>query len=192
MPRKAGLTTQSVVDAATRLADSGGLDALTLAGVAEALGVKPPSLYEHVAGLAELRRALRVRGLETMASRFRRAATGRSRDDAVRALADAFRQMARTHPALYESTVRSAEHASPEVRAAAEEVLDVLRAVLRGYGIQGAEAVHATRYLRSVLHGFTSLEASGGFGMPLNVEASYRRVVDALILNLNAWRGRKA
>ncbi len=187
MSPKAGLTPQRVVDAAVTLADEDGLERLTLVRIASELGVKTPSLYEHMDGLEGLRRALRLRGLETMASGFRRAATGRSRDEAVRALADAFRSFAREHPALYEATVHSAETEPPEVRAAAAEVLDVLFAVLAGYGIRGEQAVHATRYLRSVLQGFTSLELAGGFGMPTQLEASYRRIVEALLVNLRTW-----
>ena len=192
MAPRAGLTTASVVEAATRIADAEGLESLTLARVAEDLGVKPPSLYEHVAGLRELRQALRLRGLESMAATFRRTATGRARDDAVRALAHAYRRFAREHPALYAVTVESVKGASPRVRAAGDEVLEVLRAVLSGYRIQGEEAVHATRYLRSVLHGFTSLEAAGGFGMPTDLEASFARILEALVLDLRSWSRRAA
>lgn len=191
MSPKAGLTTQSVVDAAVVLADEDGLDRLTLSRLAGELRVKPPSLYEHVAGLDGLQQALRLRGLTTMTSLYRRATTGKSRDDAVRALADAFRGFAREHPALYEATVRGVGRDPPDVRDAAGEVLEVLFAVLSGYGIREEESVHAVRYLRSVLHGFTSLEASGGFGMPTNLEATYRRIVEALIANLRAWGHRK-
>ncbi len=191
MAPKAGLTTRSVVDAAIALADADGLDRLSLARVAEELGVRSPSLYEHVDGVDGLRQALRLRGLETMAFLFRRATTGRSGDDAVRALADAFRRFGREHPALYQATVRSVERDSPEVKEAAGEVLEILYAVLSGYRIKGQEAVHATRYLRSVLHGFMSLEAAGGFGMPTDLEASYRRIVEALVVNLGNWGRRK-
>ena len=187
MAPRAGLTAETVVDAATRLADRDGLDALTLAGVAEELGVKPPSLYEHVNGLQGVRQALRLRGFAMMASEFRRATTARSGDDAVRALADAYRQIAREQPSHNEATVRSAEGDSEEVKAAADEVFEILAEVLRAYRIRGKEEVHAARYLRSVLHGFTSLEAAGGFGMPADVEATYRRIVDAVIANLSAW-----
>ncbi len=187
MAPRAGLTSDRVVDAAMVLADDEGLDRVTLARVAGRLGVKPPSLYEHIDGLEGLRSELRIRGLETMASLFRRATTGRSKDDAVRALADAFRRFAREHPALYEATVRSVERDTSRAKAAGEDVLDILFAVLRGYGIKGEEAVHATRYLRSVLHGFNSLEAAGGFGMPTDLERSYRRMIDALLATLGSW-----
>ncbi|MFD4789288.1 TetR/AcrR family transcriptional regulator [Streptomyces sp. NPDC058459] len=51
---KQGLTVDAVVQAAVELADSGGLDALTMRGVAQRLGVTPMTLYTYVPGKAEL------------------------------------------------------------------------------------------------------------------------------------------
>ncbi|AOS64203.1 TetR/AcrR family transcriptional regulator [Actinoalloteichus hymeniacidonis] len=52
-PRQ-GLTIDAVVDAAITLADSAGLEAVTMRRVAESLGVAPMSLYTYVPGKAEL------------------------------------------------------------------------------------------------------------------------------------------
>ena len=54
MPR-AGLNGDRVVDEAERIADEVGLANLTLAALAERLGVRQPSLYKHIDGLAGLR-----------------------------------------------------------------------------------------------------------------------------------------
>ena len=43
-----GLTTQRVVEAALRMADEGGLEALSLRRLAAALGVTPMAIYRHV------------------------------------------------------------------------------------------------------------------------------------------------
>ena len=63
MPR-AGLTPDSVLDAAARIADADGLPAVTLARLAAELGVRPPSLYKHVDGLDAIHRGLALRGLQ--------------------------------------------------------------------------------------------------------------------------------
>jgi AcrR family transcriptional regulator len=47
MGRKRGLSLEQVIEAAADVADRDGLDALSLASVASALGVRPPSLYRH-------------------------------------------------------------------------------------------------------------------------------------------------
>jgi AcrR family transcriptional regulator len=57
MPRR-GLDAERVVDAAAQLADAHGLQAVTLARVAGELGVRAPSLYNHVEGRDGLLRAV--------------------------------------------------------------------------------------------------------------------------------------
>jgi AcrR family transcriptional regulator len=175
MPR-AGLGAETVVAAAAALADAEGLDALTLAGLAAKLGVQPPSLYAHVGGLDDLRRRLAARGARELAAAMGAAAAGRARGDALAAMAGAYRDYARAHPGTYAAAQRPAE-LDPEDGAAA---VDVVLAALRGYGLEGDEAVHATRIVRCALHGFAALETGAGFGMPVDVDATFDRLVAVL------------
>ena len=187
MADRARLRTEGILDAAIRIADENGLDRLTLGQVAAEVGVKTPSLYEHFEGLPGLRQAIRLRGFQALGDIIGRAAVGKSRDDAVRALALETRRFVRQHPALYESTVLTAEGDSKEVHRAADGVLATLYSVLAGYGIKGTEAVHAARYLRSLLHGFNSLELAGGFGLNVHLSVSYDRMIDVLAQDLKRW-----
>ena len=59
------------------IADAEGLDAVTLARVAGGLGVRAPSLYNHVDGRAGLLRALALRGVRELTAALRDAAVGR-------------------------------------------------------------------------------------------------------------------
>jgi AcrR family transcriptional regulator len=47
-------------------------------------------------------------------------------------------------------------------------------------GAPDTDALHAIRALRAMLHGFVALEAAGGFGLPLDLDESYRRMVAGL------------
>jgi hypothetical protein len=58
--------------------------------------------------------------------------------------------------------------------------VDVVLAVLRGYGIDGDDAVHAARIIRVALHGFVSLEADGGFAIALSLDETFARLVATL------------
>ncbi len=188
MGRRAGITRTSLIDEAVRLIDQEGFDRLALSTLARRLGVRPPSLFEHVEGTADLVRAVRLRSLEQQVDLVRRAATGRSRDEAVRAVLRAYRQFARGHPGLYLATQRNVEDETPELRSAARELLGAILEVLRGYGIEGPEAVHAARFLRSVVHGFLSLEISAGFAMKVDLDESYDRTIDRVVDGLAHWR----
>jgi AcrR family transcriptional regulator len=186
MPR-AGLTPQRVVQEAGAVADATGLGRLTLAAVAERFGVAIPSLYKHVDGLDGLRRDLAVLAVRELTAALSRAAVGRAGRDALHAMAGAYRAYASAHPGRYAASVRAPAPGDAEHLAAAEDALDVFRAVLGGYGIAGADAIDAIRGLRAAMHGFVALEAAGGFGLPQSVDASYRRLVDALDTALTAW-----
>jgi AcrR family transcriptional regulator len=184
MPRR-GLDKAAVVEAAAALADDTGLDGLTLAGVAERLGVRSPSLFNHIpGGLAGLRRELALLGLRELTARMGRAAIGKAGDDAVRALADAYRAYGRARPGLYAATLRSTLGMDEEARRAGQELVELALAALAAYQLSHDEALHAVRGLRAIVHGFVALEAAGGFGLPLDLDESFRRLVDAFVRDL--------
>ena len=183
MPR-AGLSTAAVVAAAADIADAEGLDRLTLARVAAAAGVRTPSLYNHVESLDDARRRVALLALRDLADALRDAAVGRAGDDALVAMADAYRAYARRHPGRYAATQRAPAEGDEEMRAAAKGAVDVVLAILRGYGLEGDDAIHAARAVRSALHGFVALETGGGFGIPVDLDESYARMVRALARGL--------
>lgn len=190
MPR-AGLTPDSVVDAAGKIADAEGLAAVTLARLATDLGVRPPSLYKHVDGLDAIHRGLALRGLNEATDRCQRATVGKARDAALFAFAHAYWQFAREHPGLYAASVRAAKPGENDIAAAGEDLIGIVLAVLAGYGVKGDDALHATRGLRAIVHGFVSLDAMGAFRLRLDLAESFDRVLSAFATDLAA-RGRTA
>jgi AcrR family transcriptional regulator len=179
MPRM-GLDAERVVDAAAGIADAEGLEAVTLARVAGELGVRAPSLYNHVDGRDDVLRAIAVRGVRELTSALRQAAVGRSSADALTAAARAYRAYARAHPGRYAATVAAPTRGDEEHRAAASEAVDVMLAVMRGWDLEGDDAIHAVRAFRSAVHGFVAIEAADGFGMAVDVDASFDRLVASL------------
>jgi AcrR family transcriptional regulator len=182
MPR-VGLSTAAVVDAALSIIDEQGLDALTLAAVAGRTGVAAPSLYKHVGNLAELRALLGVRVMEEMTERFATATMGRSRDDAVEVVMRTYRAYVVEHPARYAAMPRDPLH-DPALLATGTRLLNVFLAVLRGYGLTDSAAIHATRCLRAIAHGFASIEAGGGFGLPEDLDDTYQQLIRMFIASL--------
>ena len=179
MPRR-GLDRAQVVDAAVALADADGLEAVTLARVAQALDVRPPSLYNHVDGRDGLVRAIALRSLAELTDALRRAATGRAGTDALRAVARAQLAYARDHPGRYAATVAAPAPGDEEHAAAAGEAVGVVRAALEGLDLRGDDAIHAIRALRSAVHGFAAIEAAGGFGLTVDRDASFEYLLARL------------
>jgi AcrR family transcriptional regulator len=185
---RAGLSTAAVVGAAAELADAEGLEALTLARLAGSVGVRTPSLYNHVASLDDVRRRVALVGLQELGDAMRDATVGRAGDDALTAMAHAYRAYAHAHPGRYAATQRAPAAGDDELAAPAARAVDVLLAVLRGYGLEDDDAIHAARAVRSALHGFVALESGGGFGIPVALDESFDRMVAALARGLGEPR----
>jgi AcrR family transcriptional regulator len=185
---RAGLTPDRVVEAAELLADEVGIQALSFAALADRLGVKVPSLYKHVSSLEAVRQSISVRAKNDMADAIGAAAIGRSRGEAVRALALAYRSWAGAHPGRYETTLRAAIPGDPADVRASSRAVEVIFASLDGYELSREATIDATRMIRSTLHGFVSLEAAGGFMLPLDVDASFEAIVAALDRTLDGWQ----
>lgn len=178
---RVGLSADRVVAEAEMLADEVGLANLTLAALAVRLGVQPPSLYKHIAGQDALHRTIAVRAGAELAEVMRDAAVGRAGGDAVRAIAHAYRRWAHAHPGRYPATLAAPSPDDAEALAVAARALEVLRQALLGLDLAGDDEIDAIRTLRSGLHGFVSLEAAGGFGLPVDIDRSFDRLVDTLL-----------
>ncbi|MCD9623977.1 TetR-like C-terminal domain-containing protein [Rhabdothermincola salaria] len=219
MARKVGLGLADVVDAAAAVADRDGLDAVTLATVATALGVKAPSLYAHVAGLDGLRRELGREGARRLGAAMAdavaaadadaeapetpaRAASatagttsghppGRaSPEAALRAVAVAYRRFAHDHPGLYAAMLPAPDPAAePEAAADFATAIAAPVEVMNRFGLAPEATIDAVRTVRALLHGFVDLELRGGFGLPDPVDDTFAHAVDLAVTALGSRGG---
>ena len=171
MPR-AGLSPAAVVDTAAALVDRESPASLTLARVALELGVKVPSLYNHIGGREALERLVSLDGLDDLADVCRAAVMGRSGPDALRAMARSYRDFAGRHPGVYPLTQVS-RPGDPVYEEKAARLLEPVVAILAGFGLTDEELIHAARSVRSALHGFAVLESRSGFGLAVSLDDSF-------------------
>ena len=74
-----------------------------------------------------------------------------------------------------------------EDEAASSTVVQICADVLAAYDLHGDDSIDAIRAFRSMLHGFVTLESSGGFGLPVDVDRSFDRLVRGLVVALSRW-----
>ncbi|WP_193046247.1 TetR/AcrR family transcriptional regulator [Mycolicibacterium baixiangningiae] len=156
------LSRDSIVNAALTFLDREGWDSLTINALANQLGTKGPSLYNHVHSLDDLRRTVRMRVVGDIIDMLDTVGQGRTRDDAVMAMAGAYRSYAHHHPGRYSAFTRMPLGGDdPEftdaTRAAATPVIEVLAS----YGLDGDDAFYAALEFWSAMHGFVLLEMTG-------------------------------
>ena len=178
MPR-AGLTPAAVTEAGAALADEIGLDQLSMGLLAQRLGVRTPSLYKHIDSQADLLHRIAVLAMTELGDTVRDATQGRAATDALTAGAQAMRTYVKHHPGRY-AAGNTARPTGPDdpLAAATDRVLASWGAMLRGYRIQPDQQIHAIRMLRSMLHGYTTLETTGGFQIDTDTDESFTWILN--------------
>jgi len=186
MSRRMKLDFSIILQKATEIVDEQGLDQLSIGLLAEKLEVRPPSLYNHLDGLNELKQKLAIQGVKKLHEYMLQAAVGRSGDDAIRAISQAYLQLVREHPGLYDASTHFPDANDQELQHAQESVVQLVLQVLDAYHLQEETAIHMVRGLRSFLHGFSSIEQMGGFGMPLDINKSFSILINTFIEGIHA------
>ena len=182
MGRKLGLTLEQVVAAAAEIADRDGLDSLSLASVASTLGVRSPSLYNHVDGLAGMRRQLTIHASSLLTAELTDTVEGLEGTRALGAIAEQLRSFAHRHPGLYDSFLPAPPpEQDPEVAAALAEPVGLVGSVLAEMGVDPATVIPLIRAFRASIHGFIHLELREGFGLPDDIDDSFTTTIDLVV-----------
>jgi AcrR family transcriptional regulator len=161
---------REIVEAARELLEQEGAQGLSMRKLADRLGIRAPSLYEHVPDKQALEAALISLGFEESAELFE--AAERDADEPLAAIAGAYRDFALRRPHLYRLMTEKPlqrERLVPgiEDRASAP----VLRAT--GGDVDRARAAWA------FAHGMAILELNGRFPAGADLDAAWRQGIEA-------------
>lgn len=185
-PYPAQVSVDGIVGKARELIEAEGVENLSLAKLASALGIKAPSLYKHLASKAEL-----IRAVNTLTNRelvaFMREAVNATTDphDRLIAMARAYRQFAHAHPVTYMLAFSST---APEMRPDARELeqlaipLQEIWAAVTGPG----DSLAALRGAWALIHGFVTLELNGLFQRGGKLEEHFFAAVSGYIAGWTA------
>ncbi len=184
-----GLDLPTLVRATAQLADEQGLREVTLANVAKQLNMRSPSLYNHIDGLSGLRNELAVYGLEQLYLRLEAASQSLPPGkEAILALALAYVSYARSHPGVYEATLQAPDPGNSRLQEWSERLVLLVLKLLAPYQLEETAAIHAVRGMRSLMHGFVALKQAGGFGLPIDTDASFRTIIEVYLAGLEQLR----
>ena len=153
---------REIVAAARELLELEGPDALSMRRIAERLGIRAPSIYKHLPDKQALENALISMGFEEAAAVFEAAL---QEDDALGAIALAYRSFAKEHPHLYRLMTErplQREQLAPGAEARAAAPL-----------LQVAGNPDAARAVWAFAHGMTILELNGRFPPDADVDAAW-------------------
>lgn len=187
---KAGLDKKTIIETAANMANELGITNVTLKMLANELGIKSPSLYKHFSGgLDELNKELLLYGWRSLESEITKSAIGKSKDDAIIAICNAYRNFVNCHKGLFEAMQWYNMYQSDEHLQATQGTVDILFQVLEAYGLNEEQKVHCVRMLRGFLQGFSAIESHGGFGNPIPLNDTFGFALKTILNGIRDLQG---
>lgn len=188
MPYPSQVSQETIVARARELIEQEGFDQLSLARLAESLGIKAPSLYRYFASKNALLRAVNnATGAQLVSSvRLAVAETVGGAELQVMALAKAYRTYAHANPVVYSllySDISPDAQSDPEEAEQQVLPLQALMAQLVG----DDKSLAALRGALALVHGFVMLELTGNFRRGGDLNVAFEQSVEAYI---KGWKNR--
>lgn len=178
MPAHAQTSTEAIVAAGRRLLEERGTDALTMRDVADAVGVRAPSLYKRVSGRSDLIRLILEDVADDLTSALDAAASSGDPVTDLRAMAAAYRVFAHSNPIAY--TLMYSPHTVPgATERAMRSSATLLRVVAELAGQE--QALPAARTITAWANGFITMELGGFFRLGGDLEQAWDFGLDRIL-----------
>ena len=180
-----GLTSETVIKAAAELIEQHGYESFSMRLLADHLGIKTASLYNHVENMDALLSEVCRYGLCLQKEEELQAIEGKHGEEAVRILAETYRRFAKEHWQLYDLIMNRSAKDHRVLDDAAVLFTDPLKQMLQDFKIRKEDSIHYRRLFRALVHGFVSQEELGFFShYPANAEDSFHFAIQCYIENL--------
>ncbi|WP_127529456.1 TetR/AcrR family transcriptional regulator [Paenibacillus kobensis] len=161
MVQKRNLTKDKIISVALELANDIGVKEVTFPKLAEKLEIKYPSLYNHYANADELRDDMATRLFRMLNEEVGPLLIGKTRGAAVKLYANAYRGLSMKYRGSYELLTSIPKKSNEALFEESSKHTAILRQILESFELDRATLVHRSRFLRSSIHGFISLNMLG-------------------------------
>ena len=143
-----------MLQASLEIADTDGLDAITMQSVADRLEVTPMALYRHVDNKGDLLDGV----VESLLDEIPTPPAGLSWQAQLTAMGDELRRIARRHPTVFPLLLQL-----PASTDRVRRLRDRVHGVLREAGFTGDAVERVERIVSTIVLGFAAGEVSGRF-----------------------------
>jgi AcrR family transcriptional regulator len=183
--QKRNLTKEKIIQVTFSLADDIGFNQVTFPKIAEKLGIKYPSLYNHFTNMNNLKIEMTVYLLNELNLKLMQRLIGKSGEDAIREFAHVYKDFAFENKTAYGLFMSIPSTENTDLFRLAKETTSIIRRLLEFYIKDEILLVHKSRALRSLLHGFVSLYSFGYFHGEVSLEDSFKSMIDDFISSLS-------
>jgi AcrR family transcriptional regulator len=178
MPAPAQTSIEAIVAAARRLLEERGLDALTMRDVADAVGVRAPSLYKRVRDRTDLLRLILEDVTDDLVEVIDAAAGSGDPTADLRAMSAAYRAFAHANPVAW-ALLNAPQPIPGATERSVRSSATLLRTVAQLSGDR--DALPAARTLVPWVQGFITMELAGAFRLGSDINEAWAFALDHIL-----------
>jgi AcrR family transcriptional regulator len=186
MPAHAQTSTIAIVAAGRRLLEDRGTDALTMRDVADAVGVRTPSLYKRVRSRSDLLRLILENVTDELTAATDAAVNSGDPTADLRALIAAYRTFAHANPVAY-ALMNAPQAVSGATARSERSSTTLLRLVTELAGPR--HALPAARMIVAWASGFITMELAGAFRLGGDIEQAWDFGLDRVLNAIQCGNG---
>lgn len=188
MPRT-GLSKEEIIEKAAELANERGLSYLSVTTLADYLGIKKPSLYNHMKTIEDMHRSLMIYGWRTVSEEVVKGIDFSDEKSNLTEYGRRFYRFAVDNPGVFEAMLWYNKYSDDTLLSATEGLYTFFFKQTDGLGIDRVVANHLLRTYRAFLEGFIMLKIHNSFGNPISMDESFEISMNVLISGIEQYRG---
>ena len=190
MPRT-GLSKEEIVEKAAELANEKGLSYLSVTTLSEYLGIKKPSLYNHMKTIEDMHRSLMIYGWQTVSEDVVRGIDSSDEKANLFEYGKKFYKFAMENPGVFEAMLWYNKYSDDTLLSATEGLYSFFFKQTDGLGIDREIANHLLRTYRAFLEGFIMLQIHNSFGNPISLKESFEISQNVMISGMDGYRNKR-
>ena len=185
--RGIGLTREKVIEEAGMLANEQGLNAVTITNLANRLGIKKPSLYNHIKDQEDVFSGIMISGWRYVSNEICPQITSDNPKQAINELSHSIYDYALANPGIFEAMLWYNTYENEDLKILSEGLNTFFFSQTDKLGIERNMANHLLRTNRSLIEGFILLVIHNSFGNPVSIEESFQISIDMFTNGLDAF-----
>lgn len=187
---KTKIDKELVIKEAAHMVNQTGIENLSLKTLALQLGVKSPSLYNHIEGLDDLKYQLMLYGWKELENKIIQAVIGFSGYDAIRVICYAFYEYAIENQGVFSTMLWYNQFENEQMKEVTSEMFSIFFKITKSLNISQDNCIHLVRMFRSFLEGFALLENHNAFGNTQTIKDSFELSINILIEGAKKLEGK--
>lgn len=187
MPRT-GLSKEEIVEKAAKLANERGLSYLSITTLADYLGIRKPSLYNHINTIEDMHRSLMIYGWRMVSDVVVKEINFSDEKTNLMEYGRKFYEFAIDNPGVFEAMLWYNKYSDETLLSATEGLYEFFFEQTDGLGINREISNHLLRTYRAFLEGFIMLQIHNSFGNPISLDKSFEISMSVLISGMEKYR----